>query len=307
MKKFIDWHKEQMFWFMTKFNLGLYEVAWIAWFKGLLLGALLLLLCSCGVQLKTGYVDPIYNNCCDKDIILEVPDTVEIDTLSFSQLKWKLRTDFNFRWNFAQYAMNQPYSWYWNNPRLDGIWRPYNRFDVYFHSNWFWNNWAWNYPYNYYGWNNWYYPYHGSYSWYRPWHYQSYNVIWNASRRGNNVAYITGPRSSINIENTINNNRRVRTYPNRVNNNINNLVNEISRNNSNIRINNSRPNISINNSRPNYNINNSRPTYNIVKPNYNNNLNNYNSRTSINSSRSNSNSVRSSNNSSRGGINKGRN
>jgi hypothetical protein len=60
----------------------------------------------------------------------------------------------NFRYNFAQYAMSQPYSFYWNNPRLEGIWRPYNRFDVYFYSNHFWNDWAFNYPFNY-GWG-WY-------------------------------------------------------------------------------------------------------------------------------------------------------
>jgi len=30
-------------------------------------------------------------------------------------LNWKLRTDNQFRWNFAQYAQNQPLSWYYDN------------------------------------------------------------------------------------------------------------------------------------------------------------------------------------------------
>ena len=85
--------------------------------------------------------------------------------------------------------MNQPYSWYWNNPRLDGIWRPYNRFDVYFHSHWFWTDWAWNYPFNYHswGWYNWNRPYY-YFGWnrpYRPWN----NINWN-NNYNTNIVYI---------------------------------------------------------------------------------------------------------------------
>ena len=136
--------------------------------KKLILCFLLILLCSCSsYKLATLNNDPLY----PIDYVIPVTNDTKIDTInSFSDLKWKLRTDFNFRWDFAQYAMQQPYSWYWNNPRLDGIWRPYNRFDIYFYSNWFWTDWAWNYPYSAWGWNNWNYPYY--YGWnqpYRPW------------------------------------------------------------------------------------------------------------------------------------------
>ena len=170
------------------------------------------------------------------DFTIPVSNETKIDTInSFFQLKYKLRTDFNFRWDFAQYAMNQPYSWYWNNPRLDGIWRPYNRFDVYFHSHWFWTDWAWNYPFNYYswGWYNWNRPYY-YYGWnqpYRPWN----NINWNTNynNNNNNIVYVSGRRGSrnINLNNNSNNieNNIVRRYNNPRkninNNNLNNIVN----------------------------------------------------------------------------------
>ena len=261
-----------------------------------------LLLTSCGVQFKygvyntAGHIDGIYNS--SDSAALEILNDTKIDTItSFSDFKWKLRTDFNFRWDFAQYAMNQPYSWYWNNPRLDGIWRPYNRFDVYFYSNFFWTDWAMNYPFSSWGWNNWNYPYYyyGWYRPYRPWHnfynnsWYNTNIVWNTSRRGTNVAFVNGRRGS-NIETTINNNRRVRNYPNKPLNNVNTVINSIRNNNSNIRINNNSNsnNLVI----PNNNNNNiSRPRYNS------NNNNNYYSRPPANFSRSNN--ISRSNNSSR--------
>ena len=49
------------------------------------------------------------------EYVIPIAEDTKIDTIgSYSQLRWKLRTDFNFRWDFAQYAMNQPYSWYWS-------------------------------------------------------------------------------------------------------------------------------------------------------------------------------------------------
>jgi hypothetical protein len=222
------------------------------------------------------------------DFTIPVSNETKIDTInSYFQLRYKLRTDFNFRWDFAQYAMNQPYSWYWNNPRLDGIWRPYNRFDVYFHSHWFWTDWAWNYPFNYHswGWYNWNRPYY-FYGWnrpYRPWN----NINWN-NNYNNNIVYVSGRRGSRNIISNNNSNIEnniVRRYNNPRknidNSNLNNIVNEL-RDNYNIK-----PRVYSNpNNIPNNNIirNNSRP----VIPNYNNNNiinNNINSRSnSINRS-----------------------
>ena len=177
----------------------------------LLLG-LLLTGCSATYQLSTLNHDPIY------DTVLEVPADVQIDTLSYRQLRWKLRTDFQFRYDFATYAMNQPYSWYMSNYRYS-YWRPYNSFDVYWNRHSFWNDWAFSYPYNY-GWNSWNSPF---YSWHRPynWGYSysswwngpfnnsCYNVAWNSSRNNNNVAYINGRRGSNNVVNRNNTNSNI--------------------------------------------------------------------------------------------------
>ena len=251
---------------------------------GMIVIALYLLLSSCSSFRLAAVNDDMY----PVDYVIPVSNETKIDTIdSYFKLKYKLRTDFNFRWDFAQYAMQQPYSWYWNNPRLDGIWRPYNRFDVYFYSNWFWSDWAWNYPYNnYYGWNHWYRPwgyYNWGYSWHNgPWHNSGYNVVWNSSRR-NNIANVIGPRGSRtnsiiprdnnSIENTI-----VRRYNKpRNNNNIDNIVNEL-RENYNVK-----PRVYNN---PNNVPNNNKPIINNnIKPNWNNsrsiNNNNFNFNSTI--------------------------
>jgi len=248
--------------------------------------ALCLLLSACSTYRLAVPVD----KCCEADAVyLEVPSDVKIDTLSFSQLRWKLRTDNTFRWNYAQYAMNQPYNWY--SSFSYNVWRPFNSFDIYFNRYDFWYDWAFNYPYywGYSSWHNpwrhhWYRPYNWGYSWYNgPWHNSGYNVIWNSSRENNNIAYISGRRgsrnvdigSNSNIQNTIS--RRYNNPRNNVdNNNLNNIVDELRENygvkpkvynnpnnvpNNNVRINNN------NNVKPNWN--NSRPIINnnsITRP-----------------------------------------
>ena len=246
---------------------------------------------SCGVQWQyttlntVGQIDSIYSS-----------SNVEADTInSIFDLKRKLRNDFNFRWDFAQYAMQQPYSFYWNNPRLDGIWRPYNRFDVYFYSNWFWTDWAYNYPFHHtWGWNNWYhwnrpYYYYGWYRPYRPWNnwYQgpfnntSYNLVYNASRRGALTSNSSRRVNNISNRITVNRNKP------RVNVNKPLVIPTINNNNS-------RPRVNYNSSsRPRVN-NNSIPANNYSRPRINSN--NYNSRPPANFSRS-SNISRSSNSS----------
>lgn len=252
--------------------------------------ALCLLLSSCSsYRLSTLNHDPLYPT----NYVIPVSSETKIDTInSYFKLRHKLRTDFSFRWDFAQYAMNQPLSWYYSNPRLEGIWRPYNRFDVYFYSNWFWSEWAFNYPYNHWGWNSWhnyyrpwyYRPYNWGYSWYDgPWHNPGYNIVWNSSRRGN-VAYVNGPRGSRigsnsiiqrndnnNIENIV-----VRRYNKPRNNNIiNNVVNELRENfNVKPRVY-SNPNDVINNN--NINNNNIRGSW---RPNNNSINNSVNTRSS---------------------------
>ena len=296
-------------------------------YLGRLLGAIValaiyLLFTGCSSYRLATIQDDMY----PVDYVIPVSENTKIDTLSFSQLKWKLRTDFNFRWNYAQYAMNQPYNWY--SSFSYNIWRPYNSFDVYFNRYDFWYDWAFNYPYywGYSSWHNpwrhhWYRPYNWGYSWYSgPWHNQGYNIIWNSSRENSNVAYVSGRRGSrnfnignnSNIENTVS--RRYNNPRQNVNNNnnVDEIVNILRNNGNNVRVYNNPNNI------PNNNIirnnNNSRPRV----PNYNNNNiinNNINTRSnSINRSFSpppSSNISRgssvSSGGSSRGGNSRGKN
>ena len=245
-------------------------------YLGRFLGAIVALLIYLTVTGCSSYrLATISDDMYPVDFTIPVSNETKIDTInSLFDLKYKLRTDFSFRWDFAQYAMNQPYSWYWNNPRLDGIWRPYNRFDVYFHSHWFWTDWAWNYPFNYHswGWFNWNRPYY-YFGWnrpYRPWN----NINWN-NNYNTNIVYVSGRRGSRNIISDNNSNIEnniVRRYNNPRknvdNNNLNNIVNAL-RDNYNVK-----PRVYNNpNNVPNNNIirnNNVRP----VVPNYNNNFNN---------------------------------
>ena len=286
----------------------------------LLLG-LLLTGCSATYQLSTLNHDPIY------DTVLEVPADVQIDTLNSFQLRRKLRTDFQFRWNFAQYAMNQPYGWYMSNYSFNR-WRPYNTFNIYLNSTQYWTDWAFNYPFqsSYYSWNNWnrpfnwgynnYYGWNGYNNWYNgPFHNPGYNVAWNSSRNNNNVAYVNGRRGSNNVVNRINTNSNIenrvvinRNTP-RVNvkeENIDLIVNKIRKrvNNNNIRVYNNPNNVPNNNNskprvyvRPNNNSNNNNPTRIYTRPPVNN------SSTTIRSSSS----VTRSNNVSQGGNSNKRN
>ena len=125
--------------------------------------------CSSSFYLSTMHHDPIYG---PEEVVLTVPSDVKIDTLSFSQLRWKLRTDFRFRYDYAQFAMNQPLSWY-NRNFTYSYWRPFNSFDVYWNRHNFWYDWAFNYPY-YWGYSSWHNPWR--YNWYRP--YRPWNH-WN--------------------------------------------------------------------------------------------------------------------------------
>lgn len=232
--------------------------------------------------------DPMY----PVEYVIPIAEDTKIDTLSFSQFRWKLRTDFNFRWDYAQYAMNQPYNWY--SSFSYNVWRPFNSFDVYFNRYNFWYDWAFNYPY-YWGfssWHNpwrhhWYRPYNWGYSWYNgPWHNPGYNVIWNSSRENNNVAYISGRRGSRNIDININNNNIENTIVRRYNNprknvdnsNLNNIVNTL-RDNYNVkpRVYNNPNNVSNNNVIRN---NSGRPVINNYNNNNNFNNSNINSRSS---------------------------
>mgnify|MGYP003673071861 FL=1 len=265
--------------------------------------------CSSQYYLSTLNHDPMYGS----EVVLNVPSDVKIDTLSYSQLKWKLRTDFNFRWDFAQYAMDQPYSWYMSNYSFN----PFNSFDMYWNRHSFWNEWAFNYPWFNYGWNNFYGGYNSFYNPYRPWWYRSYNpwnnwyngpfnnpgynVAWNSSRENSNIAYINGPRGSRGGINIVEDGNNIVTRYNKGDiddNNQNSIITVLIKNlkdryNS-VRVYNNVDevpvNINNNNGRPIiYNNNNSKPIRGSWRPSDNSNNNNsykpvYNNNNNINTS-----------------------
>lgn len=159
-----------------------------------------------------GYVDGIYNS----------PSVVKIDTLNEFQFRNKLRTDFNFRFDYAQFALSQPRSFDWNN-RLLGFrfnnWRSsYYGYNYYWNRDQMWNDWVWDYPWftpyrwSMFGFDRWGY-HHMNYNYRWDYPYYGYNYNWNYRpnyNRRTNVAYINGRRGSSNvIENRTN--IRVRT------------------------------------------------------------------------------------------------
>ena len=77
---------------------------------------------------------------------LDVPSTVKIDTLSYTRLSWKMRNSFTFRWNYAKFASNQPFSFY-SSASFARFWNPFNSFEMYWNRHNFWYDWAFGYPY----------------------------------------------------------------------------------------------------------------------------------------------------------------
>ena len=165
---------------------------------------------------------------------------VRVDKIeSRIDLNWKLRTDNQFRWDFANYAQNQPLSWYYDNSWELGLYRGnFTAFDFYWNRNQLWWDWAFGYPYNY-GWNSWYpfgydrwgwnYGFRNSWTWgYNPyrWNYgfnrtpYIYNPNRNRTavvvkgRRGSNTTNININRGRSNNNISTTNNNRVRTYRN---------------------------------------------------------------------------------------------
>ena len=158
--------------------------------KSLFLLLVLVLTGCASFQVSTLNHDPIY--------AIEGSDAEITVINSEFELNRLLRNDFNFRYNFAQYALSQPTSFDWRFNR-------YNRFNSYYgysYAPWdryqMWNDWVWGYPYgNGIGW---------SYSWNNNrWLNNGWNNYygWNNGYRRGNVAYHTNRRGR-----SINTNRR---------------------------------------------------------------------------------------------------
>jgi len=239
----------------------------------------------------------------------EYIDDVRVDVIDNEmELSRLLRTDDKFRWDFAQYAMNQDMRWqydfYWDNRmfRRSAFGSPFN---FYWNSHQYWWNWATNshfnmgfnhwdpFGFNNYGWGSRYYGYGYGWNNYYGWNNWGYRQRMNdyawRNRNRTNTAYVVGRRSSNNVivgnrTNTIKDRVIInRNKPRVVNSKdvvIDREIIKLKRGNNNIRIYNN-PNNVPNNIRNN---NNSKPIRNYNRPennrNYNNNIRNNNTRPS---------------------------
>ena len=207
------------------------------------------LLTSCGVNwhIATFNHDPIYGSY-DENYITS--SDLKVDTLTYSDFRWKLRTDFNFRWNYAQYMMDQPLSFYYRNyPGYLG-----NVHDLWWNSNRYWTDWAFNYPFNSWYWNRWDpWPRWNRWGWNYGWYSNTWNNHWygygwnhwyghdswrwnNVWRNDNTYVHINGRRGSSNvsvggssrgnsiIRNNDDGNRVIRRYDNPVRGRNNNVI-----------------------------------------------------------------------------------
>ena len=123
--------------------------------KKAILLIIVLLTTSCGsLQVSTMNHDPIY-----------VSTETEVNVINSNwELERLLRDDFQFRYNFAQYAMSQPIGFHFNNRMLRNT-LGFNRFyrgygyTSFTNRHQMWNDWVWGYPYGNtmgwsYSWNN---------------------------------------------------------------------------------------------------------------------------------------------------------
>jgi len=154
---------------------------------------------SCATfHLSTLNHDPVYT--------VEGSDVEIVVIDNEQQLRNKLRTDFNFRYDFAQYALRQPHSFDWRFNRFN---RGYNQYSIFGTNTWGYNNsywnrdqmwmdWVWNYPYgNGIGWSySWSNNHWSSNSWNSPYGWNNYYGWGNGYRWNQNHPYMYGRRGS---------------------------------------------------------------------------------------------------------------
>ena len=166
--------------------------------------------------------------------------TFQVSTLNHDQvrvvnnefeLQHLLRTDFNFRFDYTQYALRQPRSFDWNNRILGNRYNrynPYYGYSPYWNRTEMWNDWLWGFN----GWNSWGSPHRWSPFGYDRWGYGIYygwnNHGWNYNYYGWNNwntwnshlnpnwgrSYVNGRRSNTRItpnRRVVNSNRVVTT------------------------------------------------------------------------------------------------
>ena len=260
MERFINWHKNYYYGLLEKWNVSSYQAAWLSWFKGFIIGFIIMTLCSC----STYQLAPI-DKCCETEVVYldEIKgDSVNIFTsLDFNTITFKFKPRF-YRGSNLYWGNN--YGYWGSRP----LWMDFNFYNGNFYS-------YHNPYYSYFNrpWSFWDYymrPWTPSNNWYQgPFNNQGYNVVYNSGRRGSLTE-----SNRMSIKDKIGQASMIESTKPRVN--IKPVVNNKPiRNNTIINNNNSRPVIRNNNSRPSYNnskpvINNSRPSFNS-KPSFNSN------------------------------------
>jgi hypothetical protein len=168
----------------------------------------LTLLTGCAsFQLSTLNHDPVYS--------IEGSDTeVKVIKNEF-ELARLLRNDFNFRYDFAQYALSQPESFDWRFNRMSrfmGMHRyGYNQHSIFGTNTWgysnmwnrsqMWNDWVWGYPYGNgigwsYSWNNNRWSSNSWNGWGNGYGYNAWHHLGGIYGRQQNVANVSGRRMS---------------------------------------------------------------------------------------------------------------
>ena len=133
---------------------------------------------SCGVQWQyttlntAGHIDTLRS----EGMVVD-----EINTVS--QLRWKLRTDFNFANDYWWFLQHQNYSFFHNQYFYNRLYRfgwqsPHD----------YWLNWQWGYNSGYSYWNGW-----NQYPWYGNWN--SSQWYWNQWNNPWQYSYVYGPRT----------------------------------------------------------------------------------------------------------------
>jgi len=260
MEKLFKWHKNHYYSVLEKYNISSYQAAWSSWIKGVVFGIIIMFLCGCGA-----YQQVPVDKCCETDVVYL--DEIKGDSVNvFTSLDFNTIT-LDFRPMRPKFHWGHNYGYWGSRP----LWLDFD----YYHG--FNNYYSYYNPYySYYRpWNvwDWYMkPWIPSNNWYQgPFNNQSYNVVYNSSRRSsltesnrmsieNKIAF-----GKIGNSRLVTNKPVINTKPVIVNKPVVNNSKPVWNNNSNTIIrNNNKPNY--NNSRPNYNNNNTN-----TKPSFNNN------------------------------------
>ena len=175
--------------------------------KATILFLILVMFSGCAVSWQLGIPnpDPVYS--------IEGSDTeVKVIKNEF-ELARLLRNDFNFRYDFAQYALSQPQSFDWRFNRMNRF-MGFNRYGYnrsYYSNGWgyssmwnrsqMWNDWVWGYPYSNgigwsYSWNNNRWSSNSWNGWGNGYGYNAWHQLGGIYGRQQNVANVSGRRMS---------------------------------------------------------------------------------------------------------------